>query len=291
MVQRIAINTGGGDAPGLNAVIRAVALSALNRGWEVFGIRNGYEGLLEDDPELLIQLSHEAVRGIGHLGGTILGTTNRGDPFNYPVFRDGKWIPTDVADRLVQRFKDLGFDALVALGGDGSMSIAQRLMERGLPQVIGVPKTIDNDLKGTNVTFGFATAVETTTEALDRLHSTAQAHERVMVVEVMGRHAGWIALHAGVSGGADVILIPEIPFSFERVCEKIRARYRRGRNFAIVVVSEGAHELGGDVVYKQGKDLFKEHAVLGGIGERLARRVEQETGYEGRTVVLGDLPR
>lgn len=291
MRRKIAINTGGGDAPGLNAVIRAVALSALRRGWEVLGIRRGYEGLIEDDPAGIIPLDRDAVRGIGHLGGTILGTTNRGDPFTYPVLEDGLRVPKDVSGRIVERFHALGLDALVALGGDGSMALARRLMDRGLPQVIGVPKTIDNDLKGTNVTFGFATAVETTTEALDRLHSTAQAHERVMVVEVMGRHAGWIALHAGVSGGADVILIPEIPFSFERVCEKIRARYRRGRNFAIVVISEGAHELGGDVVYKQGKDLFKEHAVLGGIGERLARRVEQETGYEARTVVLGHLQR
>src|SRR4051812_40630863 len=193
MIKRIAINTGGGDAPGLNAVIRAVALSALNRGWEVIGIRKGYEGLIEADPEGLVSLTREAVRGIAHLGGTILGTTNRGDPFQYPVLSNGIKQPTDVSARVVQRFAELGIDALVALGGDGSMTIARRLMERGLPRVIGVPKTIDNDLRGTNVTFGFATAVATTTDALDKLHSTAQAHRRVMVVEVMGRHAGWIA--------------------------------------------------------------------------------------------------
>jgi 6-phosphofructokinase 1 len=291
MKQKIAINTGGGDAPGLNAVIRAVALSALNRGWEVFGIRNGYSGLILDDPELIIPLDREAVRGIGHLGGTILGTSNRGDPFNYPQLKDGKLVPTDVADRIIARFKELGFTAMVALGGDGSMSIAHRLMERGLPRVIGVPKTIDNDLKGTNVTFGFATAVETTMEALDRLHSTAQAHRRVMVVEVMGRHAGWIALYSGIAGGADVILIPEIPYRLDRVCEKINDRYRRRRDFAIVVVSEGATEIGREATYKTEKDQFKEHAILGGIAERLAREIEETTGHEARSVVLGHLQR
>jgi len=291
MVRRIAINTGGGDAPGLNAVIRAVALSALNRGWEVFGIRHGYEGIIEGGEDGVIPLTREAVRGIGHLGGTILGTTNRGDPFNYPVLKDGKRVPMDVSDALVARFQERGIDALVALGGDGSMNLAHRLMERGLPRVIGVPKTIDNDLKGTNVTFGFATAVETTTEALDRLHSTAQAHRRVMVVEVMGRHAGWIALYSGVAGGADVILMPEIPYQLERVCEKVEERYERRRDFAIVVVSEGAKEQGAEALYKMGKDVFKEHAVLGGIGERLARQIEERTGREARSVVLGHLQR
>src|SRR5688572_11092053 len=291
MIKRIAINTGGGDAPGLNAVIRAVALSALNRGWEVFGIRQGYEGLLGDDPDGVIALDRNAVRGIGHLGGTILGTTNRGDPFRYPAQQDGKRVPTDVSGKIVERFKQRGFEALVALGGDGSMSIAHRLMQCGLPRVIGVPKTIDNDLKGTNVTFGFATAVETTTEALDRLHSTAQAHRRVMVVEVMGRHAGWIGLCSGIAGGADVILIPEIPYRLDRVCEKIEERYKRRRDFAIVVVSEGAKELGGEETYKMDKDAFKEHAVLGGIAERLARQIEAATGCEARSLVLGHLQR
>jgi phosphofructokinase-like protein len=291
MTRRIAINTGGGDAPGLNAVIRAVALGALNRGWQVFGIQRGYQSLLEDDAGVVLDLTRDAVRGIAHLGGTILGTTNRGDPFSYPVLRDGKLQPTDVSARIVERFRELGIDALVALGGDGSMSIARKLMERGLPRVIGVPKTIDNDLKGTNVTFGFATAVATTTDALDKLHSTAQAHRRVMVVEVMGRHAGWIALHAGIAGGADVILIPEIPYHLDRVFEKIKERYLRRSDFAIVVVSEGAKEAGGAAQYKMGKDAFKEHAVLGGIGERLARQIEEATGCESRSVVLGHLQR
>ncbi len=290
-IRRIAINTGGGDAPGLNAVIHAVGLSALKRGWEVLGVRRGYEGLLESDPDGIIKLDRQAVRGIAHLGGTILGTTNRGDPFNYPTFKDGKKVPTDMSERLVQRFSELGIDALVALGGDGSMTIARRLLERGLPRVIGVPKTIDNDLRGTNITFGFETAVATTTDALDKLHTTAQAHRRVMVVEVMGRHAGWIALHAGIAGGADVILIPEIPFSFERVCEKIRSRYANKSDFAIVVVSEGAREIGGEAQYKQGKDAFKEHAVLGGVAEHLTQRIDSSTGFETRCVVLGHLQR
>jgi phosphofructokinase-like protein len=291
-MRRIAINTGGGDAPGLNAVIRSVALSALNRGWDVVGIRRGYEGLIESSSEGLIQLDRDAVRGIAHLGGTILGTTNRGDPFNYPVERDGTKVPTDVSGHIVKRFAELEIDALVALGGDGSMSLARRLMDRGLPRVVGVPKTIDNDLRGTSVTFGFATAVATTTEALDRLHSTAQAHRRVMVVEVMGRDAGWIALYAGIAGGADVILIPEIGFDFERICEKIRQRYRSRSDFAIIVVSEGAKEIGQEAAhYKLGKDVFKEHAVLGGIAERLARRIEAATGCESRSVVLGHLQR
>jgi phosphofructokinase-like protein len=291
MIRRIAINTGGGDAPGLNAVIHAVALSALRRGWEVLGIRRGYEGLLDGDVSGIIPLTREAVRGIAHMGGTILGTTNRGDPFNCPVLENGKYVPKDVSARIIERFRDLGLDALVALGGDGSLSIAARLIERGLPRVIGVPKTIDNDLKGTQITFGFATAVATTTDALDKLHSTAQAHSRVMVVEVMGRHAGWIALHAGIAGGADVILIPEIPYDFERICEKVRARYQTRSNFAIVVVSEGAKPVGGQALYKLGKDVFQEHAVLGGIGERLARQIEAATGCESRSVVLGHLQR
>jgi 6-phosphofructokinase 1 len=291
MIRRIAINTGGGDAPGLNAVIRAVALGALNRGWDVVGIQRGYQSLLDEREGRVLKLDRDAVRGIGHLGGTILGTTNRGDPFNYPVECDGKRVGTDVSSRIVERFRELEIDALVALGGDGSMSIAKRLIECGLCRVIGVPKTIDNDLRGTNVTFGFATAVATTTEALDKLHSTAQAHRRVMVVEVMGRHAGWIGLHAGIAGGADVILIPEIPYHLDRVFEKIKERYARRSDFAIVVVSEGALQSGTNALYKMEKEAFKEHAVLGGIGERLARQIEEATGCESRSVVLGHLQR
>ena len=267
-----------------------MALGALNRGWEVLGIRHGYEGVLVDEPDAVINLDRDAVRGIGHLGGTILGTTNRNDPFNYPVERDGRKVSTDVADRVVERLRTLGIEALVALGGDGSMSLAKRLMDRGMCRVIGVPKTIDNDLRGTNVTFGFATAVETTTEALDRLHSTAQAHRRVMVVEVMGRHAGWIALHAGLSGGANVILIPEIEFDLDRVCDYIVRRFDSHYS-PIVVVAEGAQPKGG-IPSADGAptDAFG-HARLGGIANWLEGEIEQRTGHEARATVLGHVQR
>jgi 6-phosphofructokinase len=205
-IQRIAVSTGGGDAPGLNAVIRAVVLSALGHGWECIGIRDGYRGLLEPDlyPDGgLISLDREYVRGITHLGGTILGTTNRGNPLAYPTLgEDGQWFERDRGDELVERLRAIGADALVAIGGDGSLAIANTLFQRGV-RVIGVPKTIDNDLAETVVTFGFDTAVSFAAEAVDRLHSTAEAHDRVMVVEVMGRYAGWIALHAGLGGTAD----------------------------------------------------------------------------------------
>jgi 6-phosphofructokinase 1 len=290
-MKRIAINTGGGDAPGLNGVIRAATLGAVNRGWEVIGIREGYAGLLDSSGEGLIPLDREAVRGIAHIGGTILGTTNRGDPFNYPVEEDGKLVPRDVSDRVVRRFNELGCEALIALGGDGSMNLATRLMARGLPRVIGVPKTIDNDLLGTDVTFGFETAVGTATDALDKLHTTAQSHRRVMVVEVMGRYAGWIALHAGIAGGGDVILIPEIPYRLEPIVEKLRSRYENGRPFALVVIAEGAVAAGGEMVFRGEKSAFKEHAVLGGIAERVAHQLTQATGYESRSLVLGHLQR
>jgi len=290
-MKRIAINTGGGDAPGLNGVIRAATLGAINRGWEVIGIRQGYQGLIDPSGDGLIALDRDAVRGIAHIGGTILGTTNRGDPFNYPVLSDGKLVPTDVSAQVVARFKELGCEALIALGGDGSMSLATRLMGRGLPRVIGVPKTIDNDLLGTDVTFGFETAVATATDAIDKLHTTAQAHRRVMVVEVMGRYAGWIALHAGIAGGGDVILIPEIPYEMGPLCEKIDARYDGGRPFAIVVVAEGAKAKGGEMSFRGEKSVFKEHALLGGIAERIAHEIGEITGHETRSIVLGHLQR
>jgi phosphofructokinase-like protein len=290
-MKRIAINTGGGDAPGLNGVIRAATLGAINRGWEVIGIREGYAGMLDPSGDGLISLDREAVRGIAHIGGTILGTTNRGDPFNYPVEEDGKMVPKDVSDRVVRRFQELGCEALIALGGDGSMSLATKLMARGLPRVIGVPKTIDNDLLGTDVTFGFETAVCTATDAIDKLHTTAQAHRRVMVVEVMGRYAGWIALHAGIAGGADAILIPEIPYRLEPLFEKLESRYKGGRPFAIVVVAEGAKMAGGEMVFRGGKSVFKEHALLGGIAERISQEIAEGTGFESRSLVLGHLQR
>ncbi|OIO00435.1 MAG: 6-phosphofructokinase [Elusimicrobia bacterium CG1_02_56_21] len=291
-IKKIAINTGGGDAPGLNAVIRAVVVSALNRGIECFGIRDGYNGLMkpEDYPEGgLILLTRAAVRGITHLGGTILGTTNKGNPAKYPTMGpDGKMYEKDRTGELVECFRKNKIDALVAVGGDGSLGIANILSEKGLP-TIGVPKTIDNDLDKTVVTFGFDTAVSFATECLDRLHSTADAHRRVMVVEVMGRYAGWIALNAGVSGNADAILIPEIPYDINKVAAALRERPKRGKHYAIVVVAEGAKPLGGGLSVVS-KELGRAEK-LGGAGERLAKELEPLVGKECRTVVLGHLLR
>jgi len=247
---RIAISTGGGDAPGLNAVIRAAVLSAHNLGWEVFGIRRGYRGLLTG--EGVIPLGPNEVRGITHTGGTILGTTNRGNPFRWVEKDDsGSEIEVDRSDELIAKFKERGFDALVAIGGDGSLQIAYRLYQKGLP-VVGVPKTIDNDVAGTLRTFGFDTALTTATEAIDKLHPTAEAHDRVMVVELMGRDTGWIALYAGVAATADVILIPELPFDINKVCDKICDREREGLRYSIVVVAEGARPVEGTAVLVEG---------------------------------------
>jgi 6-phosphofructokinase 1 len=285
---RIAISTGGGDAPGLNAVIRGAVLAALNRGWEVFGIQRGFGGLLGEAQ--VVPVTRDSVRGITHLGGTILGTTNRGNPFEWSVKQpDGSSIAVDRSDELMGTFRALGLDALIVVGGDGTLKIGQRLWDKGLP-LVGVPKTIDNDVRGTVITFGFDTAVNTATDAIDKLHSTAESHQRVFVVEVMGRHAGWIALNSGLAGTADVILIPEIPFDITRVCDKIRAREAQGRRFSIVVAAEGAKPKGG-------AEMVREVAVpgraarLGGIGEAVAAEIEQRTGKETRNVVLGHLQR
>ena len=289
--KKILVNTGGGDAPGLNAVIRSATLAALQRGWEVVGVKHGYRGLLE--PNGLIALDRDAVRGIAHLGGTILGTANRGDPFHFPtaVAGQAKPIAVDRSAELVERVKSEGFDAFIAIGGDGSLSIARKLLEHGFVRVIGVPKTIDNDVAGTDVTFGFDTAVQIATEAIDRLHTTTEAHERVMVVEVMGRHAGWIAATAGLAGGADAILIPEIPFRIERIAEKILQRERRGRRFSIVVAAEGANAIGGDVSVKSEGDEFRRVPILGGVAERVAAELARLIGKETRSLVLGHLQR
>jgi 6-phosphofructokinase 1 len=280
---RIAVNTGGGDAPGLNAVIRAIVLSADNLGWEVYGIRNGYEGILLGKEEGVFRLTRQAVRGITHLGGTVLGTTNRGNPFQWPADRGGGKDGEDRSGEVVEGLRRRGIDALIAIGGDGSLRIAAELAELGLC-VIGVPKTIDNDLAATQVTFGFQTAVQTATEAIDKLHSTAEAHRRVMVVELMGRDTGWIALHAGLAGTADVILIPEIPYSLDRVCDKVESRYQVGREFAIVVAAEGARERGGEAVHQA-------DGRYGGVGEKLADEIARKTGRETRSLVLGHLQR
>jgi ATP-dependent phosphofructokinase / diphosphate-dependent phosphofructokinase len=290
--RKIAVNTGGGDAPGLNAVIRASTLAAIERGWEVWGIRYGYRSLLDDEVGFL-KLDRDAVRGITHLGGTILGTANRGDPFHYPTLdpATGALVPTDRSVELVERFKQEGFDALVAIGGDGSLTLAKRLLDMGIGQVVGVPKTIDNDVAGTDVTFGFDTAVSIATEALDRLHTTTASHERVMVVEVMGRHAGWIALVAGVAGGADAILLPELPYDVQRVADKVMQRERRGRKFSIVVVAEGAKPKGGSITVRSEGDVFRRVEVLGGVAENVAKAVGELTGKETRSLVLGHLQR
>ena len=285
---RIAINTGGGDAPGLNAVVRAAVLSAERRGWDVVGIRRGYDGLFNLGG--VVPLDGVAVRGITHLGGTILGTTNRGSPFSYPVEQpDGSVQMVDRSDKVIERMKRLRIDCLIAVGGDGSLRIASDLAKMGL-NVIGVPKTIDNDLHATQVTFGFHTAVQTATDAIDKLHSTAEAHQRIMVVELMGRHAGWIALFAGFAATADAILIPEIPYDIEKVAEKIRQRYREGPEFAIVVVAEGAMAGGGGVSYLEGTSIGGAPR-LGGVAKRVSRRLQELTGHEARSLVLGHLQR
>ena len=287
-IRRIALSTGGGDAPGLNAVIRAAVLAATGRGWEVLGIRKGFAGLLGEDD--MLPLGVEQVRGITHLGGTILGTTNRGNPFEWPAtLPDGTIGTIDRSDEVLRSVERHGIDAIIMIGGDGTLHIAQRFAEKGLP-VVGVPKTIDNDLAVTQVTFGFHTAVQTATDAIDKLHSTAESHERVIVVEVMGRNTGWIALHAGVAGTADVILIPEIPYDIERVVEKINRRYANGRNFAIVVASEGALPVGGAEVLVEGARPGAAKRY-GGIAEQLGREISERTPHEVRTLVLGHLQR
>ena len=285
---RIAISTGGGDAPGLNAVIRAAVLSAVNRGWEVLGIKRGYAGLMGEDE--VIPLTKESVRGIAHLGGTILRTTNRGNPFFYPTKgSDGTLVEVDRSDELMAAAQRLGIDAIISIGGDGSLAIAKRLCDKGM-RVVGVPKTIDNDVSGTVTTFGFDTAVNTALEAIDRLHTTAESHDRVIVLEVMGRDSGFIALHSGLAGTADVILIPEIPYDLHRVCDKIMSRDRAGRHFSIVVVAEGAFPKGGSVSLI-GESLPGQARRLGGLCEPLAREIQSLTGKETRSLVLGHLQR
>jgi 6-phosphofructokinase 1 len=305
---RLAITTGGGDAPGLNAVIRAIVLSACARGWTCFGILRGFDSLLArrgtvasgtwHGPERrriayahgLMPLGPDEVRGITHLGGTILGASNRGNPFRWPMAQpSGELVEVDRSDELIAAFHEAELQALVAIGGDGTLTIANHLWQKGIP-VVGVPKTIDNDVFGTEATFGFDTAVSTATDALDKLHTTAESHERVMVVELMGRYAGWIALHSGVSGSADVILIPEIPFDIDRVCDKIREREARGRRFSIVVVAEGARPLGGTLVIQDAGGAGRAER-LGGIGAVVAEAIAERTGKETRSLVLGHLQR
>ena len=287
--KKIAITTGGGDAPGLNAVIRAVVLAADQRGWDTYGVKNGYEGLLDTDE--LVQLTPHMVYGIHRLGGTIIGTSNKGDPFQFPMENlAGEVQIRDLSARIVENFKRLRFSALICVGGDGSLAIAKRFADLGLP-VIGIPKTIDNDLSGTTVTFGLDTACTTATEALDKLTTTARSHERVFVVELMGRFAGWIAVESGIAGGADAILIPEIPFDINKVADKILDINISGKKYAIVVVAEGAQPIGGDIVTRHNDEKGRKEVVLGGIAEQVAGQLRTLTGKDTRFLVLGHLQR
>jgi len=286
-MKRIGILTGGGDAPGLNAVIRAAVKTAINEyGSEVFGIRDGYDGFIEENG--IRPLALEDVRGLLPRGGTILGTANRGNPYARKIVRDGKEVTIDVSDEIVKGIERLKLDALLVLGGDGTLRIGHELFQKGVP-VIGVPKTIDNDIGGTDITFGFDTALGIATEALDRLHTTAESHHRVMVLELMGRDAGFITLHSGIAGGADVILIPEIPFKYESVASCVRNRVKSGNLFSIIAVSEGAKPSDGAQVYARGGDAVYVPR-LGGIGQVVGEYLEQQ-GYETRVTVLGHLQR
>lgn len=286
-VRKIGVLTGGGDCPGLNAVIRGVTKPAQDHGMTVYGILDGFEGFVEGKTS---ELRDEDVSGILSRGGTILGSSNKGDPFHWPVEKDGKIAIVDKSKNVLRNYKALDLDAVIAIGGDGTMHICNRLTEMGI-NMVGVPKTIDNDLDATDVTFGHDSAVYVVSEALDRLHTTASSHHRVIVVEVMGRYAGWIALHGGLSGGADVILIPEIPFSWESVYDKIHKRELKGKRFSLVCVAEGAKPIGGQLV-TQGTDVKRTDPIqLGGIGKVVADNIEKNTGRETRVTVLGHLQR
>jgi len=288
-LKRLAILTGGGDCPGLNAVIRAVAKTSFHRyKVEIMGIMDGFGGLIENKSFLL---EDRDVSGILHRGGTILGTTNRDNPFRYPVGKEnGKTVWGDVSERAIKNLASMGADALVVVGGDGSLNIGNELHKKGVP-IVGIPKTIDNDLSATDVTFGFDTALNTATDAIDKLHTTAESHHRVMILEVMGRDAGWIALHSGIAGGADVILIPEIPFSYEAICRKIADRRLRGKKFSIMVVAEGAKLPDGSNVFQTEVKDNPHHNKLGGVAEIIGREIQENCGVETRVTVLGHLQR
>lgn len=289
MIKKIAISTGGGDAPGLNAVIRGVTLTAINvYGWEVVGIRNGFDGILADEDP--IPLNIDVCEDILKDGGTILGAANRGNPFQKEVVHpDGSVTYEDLSDKVVENLERHGIDALIMVGGDGTMAIANLLLEKGV-KVVGVPKTIDNDLGATDRTFGFDTALNVAMDALDRLQTTAESHHRTMVLEVMGRHAGWIALHAGVTGGADVILIPEIPFDIDIVCQKVSQVREKGRLHSLVVVAEGALPVGGEQAFYIKGDGVTE-GRLGGMAQFVGDQIAQKTGAETRVTVLGHIQR
>jgi 6-phosphofructokinase 1 len=286
-VRKIGILTGGGDCPGLNAVIRGVTKPAQDYGMTVFGIQDGFEGFVEGKAK---ELRNEDVSGILNLGGTILGSSSKGDPIHWPVERDGKIEIVDKSEDVLKNYKAWDLDALIAIGGDGTMHISNKISKMGM-NVIGVPKTIDNDLEATDLTFGHDSAVYVVAMALDRLHTTASSHHRVIVVEVMGRYAGWIALNGGLAGGADIILIPEFPFSWEKVFDKIHKRELMGKRFSLVCAAEGAKPLGGEMVTKGIDKKRTDPIQLGGIGKLVADEIEKNTGRETRVTVLGHLQR
>jgi phosphofructokinase-like protein len=288
MTKRIGIITGGGDCPGLNAVIRAVVKTAMFKyGWEVFGFKDGYRGLVLNQ---YIKFGPDDASGILDKGGTILGTSNRDNPFNFKVQVDDKIEYRDMSDDVIKNVRALNIDSMIIIGGDGTLTSARDFSKKGL-NIVGVPKTIDNDLSGTDLTFGFMTAVDTATDAIDKLHSTAESHHRVMILEVMGRYAGWIALKSGIAGGADVILIPEIPYDINKVADKIIERKQAGKHFSIVVVAEGAKSSAGEVVVSKVLKDSPDPVRLGGIGNKIAEEIEALTGIETRVTVLGHLQR
>lgn len=286
-MKTIAILTGGGDCPGLNAVIRAVYKTAYSNGIEVYGVKNGFKGLVEDD---LFLLGPKNISGILPRGGTILGTTNRDNPFNYQCMDNGEIVYKDMSERALTNLRQRNIEALIVIGGDGTLKIASDFSELGFP-VVGVPKTIDNDLPKTERTFGFDTAVSIATEALDRLHTTAESHHRVMILEVMGRYAGWIALHSGIAGGADCIIIPEIPFKWDSITDKIKRRQEKGTLFSIIVVAEGATLINGQLSVARIVNHCPETIRLGGVGDKIAHELESLIGVECRSTVLGHLQR
>lgn len=284
----IGILTGGGDCPGINAVIRAVGKKMLHeRDAEIIGIEDGYEGLVNDQHR---RLENNQFSGLLTLGGTILGTSKKANPYRYAMKKDGKLIFKDMSKQAINNIKRLGLDCLVVIGGDGTLGIAHRLFRDGIP-VVGVPKTIDNDIMGTDITFGFDTAVSIATDGIDRIHTTAQSHHRIMIIEVMGHRAGWLALHSGIAGGGDVILIPEIPYDMKYIANKVKDRARRGKRFSIVVVAEGARPKGGDVVIQRMVKESADPVRLGGIGMVLGAEIEKATGLETRAVIMGHLQR
>ncbi len=288
LIQKIGILTGGGDCPGLNAAIRAVAKSAiLDHQIKVIGIKDGFQGLIENRTR---QLDYEDVSGILSLGGTILGTSNKANPFKWPEIRDARITYSDVSEIVINNYRELGLDCLFCIGGDGTLTVAQKFKEKGL-NIIAIPKTIDNDLSGTDRTFGFDTAVFNATEAIDKIHTTAESHHRVMVVETMGRYAGWIALHSGLAGGGDIILIPEIPYDYDCLIAKVKERSQKGKKYSIVVVAEGAKPKGGQAIVKKVVETSPDPIRLGGIGLMLAEEIERRTELESRVTVLGHLLR